>query len=134
MDGAVWPCHYPLTSCFFSRHLVQTVGDPSKLPWHCNVPVLALTLSNARRSLVCHRYKAHKALPLSSGSPYNRHCFWLNNSDLLHVFNCCILFCDFLLIQLCCKCVNDVPQCTYRGIPYCECTYTRCGTFDVNGF
>ena len=32
-------------------------------------------------------------------------------------------FVIFTLTRLCCKCVSDVSRDTYRGIPYCGCTY-----------
>ena len=55
------------------------------------------------------------------------YCFRLSNSDLLHVMYSIAAFCFviFVLIQLYCKCVSDVPCSVhiYRGILYCGCTY-----------
>ena len=116
------------TSCFFSRYLVQTVGDSSELPWHCNMPFFnskpCLTLSSACRSLqfvatIRHAKHLHcrvkvQTTGIAFGSATVTFCMHLIVASRFVIFK---------LIRSCCKCVSNVSRDTYRGIPYCGCTY-----------
>ena len=110
------------------RPLVRTVRDPSELPWHCNMPLFnskpRLTLSSACRSpqfVTTIRHAKHSNCRVKvqmSGIAFSSatvtFCMYLIVTFRFDIFT---------LIQSCCKCVSNVSRDTYRGIPYCGCTY-----------
>ena len=147
------PFHHPPICCFFSRYLVQTVRDPSELPWHCNMPFFncepRLTLSSACCSLqfvttMRHAKHSHCRLEVQTtgigfGSATVTFCMYS-----IAAFH----FVIFTLTRLCCKYVSNVSSDAYRGICCMypgihtgefptvgvHTIYMCSGAFDVNSF
>ena len=119
MHGAMRPCHHPPTRCFFSRHLVQTVRDPSELPWHWNMPLFNSKPRLRCLSVRCHykvceilivKWKSRWLADIAFGSATVTFCMYSIST---------FCFVIFTLTQLCCNCVSDVSQYTYRESPVC---------------